>query len=377
MPDEAERRSGEGPTIAVPDYGGASLVNLVAELEHRLTGASVAPRLRPDLASLIPDGDTYVLVLLDGLGDAQLTHPACPTLLADRRASLHAPFPATTTVSLASVATGLPPSAHGLIGYQLYLPDLDQVVNSIKWTTLWGAPVEYPTEGFLPAPNLWERLAAGGAEAITVQPLGFEQSPLTRLLYRGCRFEGTSTVEEWVAAVAQLSSTPGRLIFAYLPQVDFAAHVYGQAGPEYAAAVSIVDVAWARLRSRLGAATAVVTADHGHVDFATQIRLPRELESDRRFYGDGRAMFVRGDGAEDIADRVPARWIPVEDALGWWGPKPRHAEFDLRVPDGILLARDDVLLLHRHSDDRMVGNHGAMTHAEQEIPLIVAGPPQK
>ena len=58
-----------------PDYGGGSLVNLMAELEVRLNGTPLLPQLHAGLAQNIPEGDTYVLVLFDGLGAAQLAHP--------------------------------------------------------------------------------------------------------------------------------------------------------------------------------------------------------------------------------------------------------------------------------------------------------------
>ena len=43
-----------------------------------------------------------------------------------------------------------------------------------------------------------------------------------------------------VDATLQLAAEPGRLVFTYLPHVDFAAHVYGQASDEYGEALSTV-----------------------------------------------------------------------------------------------------------------------------------------
>ena len=60
------------PSITVPDYSGGSLVNLVAEFEHRLTGTSPSPPLHDYQAALIPEASTYVLFLFDGLGTLQL-----------------------------------------------------------------------------------------------------------------------------------------------------------------------------------------------------------------------------------------------------------------------------------------------------------------
>ena len=122
------------------------------------------------------------------------------------------------------------------------------------------------------------------------------------------------------------------------------------------------------------AIAALATADHGHLDFPKdrQVKIPKAAHDGRVFYGDARAVFVLGDGAR-LADELPAVWFPIEDVAGWWGPEPRHPTFDERAPDGILVAEDDRLLLHHHADDRLVGNHGAMTEAERLIPLLIAG----
>ena len=65
----------ESPT---PSYDGTNLANLVAELEVRLTGRSQTRGLRPCLAELIPHTRNYLLLIIDGLGDRQLTHPPQP-----------------------------------------------------------------------------------------------------------------------------------------------------------------------------------------------------------------------------------------------------------------------------------------------------------
>jgi hypothetical protein len=358
-----------------PDYAGGSLVNLVAQLEHRLTGVSAAPLLHAHVANLIPEAASYVLVLFDGLGAAQLGHPSATSMAGSTLAQIDAPFPTTTTVSLATVATGLPPSQHGLIGYQLRIPELAVVVNTIKWTTLWGEPVIFDTEAFLPAPNLWERLSAAGREPVTVQPAHFAGSPLSRLLYRGCRFEGASSVDEIVTATTQLASVPGRLVFTYIPHIDFAAHLLGQQSPDYTVAVAVADAVWSALQARIPDGAALIgTADHGHVDFAAarQVKITRADHASRDFAGDGRAMYVHGEG-ESLAARLPATWYPLDEVRAWWGPGPEHPAIDLRAPDGVLVAHDDYLLLHKHSDDRMIGNHGGLTAPERRIPLMVAG----
>ena len=361
-------------TYRSPDYSGGNLLNLVAEIERRLIGTAPHPGLSPELADAVPAARSFVLALFDGLGDEQLGHPAVGAMRAHRAGSLDSPFPATTTVSLATIATGRSPAEHGLLGYQLWMPTLGAVINTIKWTTLWGEPVDYDTTPFLPAPNLWERLRVPGIEAITLQPWNFERSPMSRMLYRGARFEPWGSEDEAADAAASLVSEPGRLVFLYVPHVDFAAHVGGQTDEGYHEAMGLVDRIWDRLTRRLPReAAAIGTADHGHVDVPLdrQVRLPRLGQEELVLFGDARAMFVRGDGAS-LAANLPATWVPRQEMQHWWGPGDRHPEFDERAPDGVLVADDGYALLHRHSDDSLIGQHGAPTEAELRVPLLVA-----
>ena len=357
-----------------PDYSGGSLLNLVAEIEHRLTGDAQAPRLHEPLGKLIGDADTYVLFLADGLGAGQLGHPAAAPLAAAAVGEIDAPFPTTTTVSWATIATGLSPRQHGLIGYQLYLPETKGVVYTIKWTRGWGEDVAVDHKSFLPSPNLWERLSAAGVEPITVQPGNFGGTKLSTVLYRGCRFEPAYSADEMVDATVQLAAAPRRFIVTYVPHIDVAAHVYGQDSAEYADALQFVGQVWEQLALRLPEGVVMIgTADHGHIDYpkSTIATIERSDEKGRVFYGDSRAMFVKGDG-QRLAEYLPASWLPFEEFADWWGPGPAHPKFAERAPDGVLMADPGRILMHKHSDDRMIGHHGGLEQAERVIPLLVS-----
>jgi len=361
--------------VRIPDYLGGSLVNLVAELEGRLTGRARNAGLHPHLAELIPDADSYLFVLFDGLGDHQLDHPAAAALLADRVGTIDAGFPTTTTVSMATVATGLTPAEHGLLGYQMWVPEVAHIVNTIKWTTLWGEALEHDLDGFLPAPNLWERLDLQGVEPITLQPWNFDDSPMSRMLYRGCRFESWSDEDEAADAAAELAAVPGRFVFAYVPHIDFAAHVGGQRSEDYDEAMAIVARMWERMTRRLpGHIAAVATADHGHVDVGDghRLRIPAAAHDDRRFGGDPRVPFVYGD-VESLAAELGVDWLARSDMEEWWGPGTRHPSFSARAPDGVLLPEPGSVIFHKHGDERLIGQHGGLTDAERMIPLLVRG----
>jgi len=360
--------------ISAPDYLGGSLVNLVAELERRMTGSSPNPGLHPNLADLVPDAESYVFVLFDGLGDHQLSHPAAESLLGARRGAMDAGWPTTTTVSMATVATGLTPAEHGLLGYQMWLPEAERVVNTIKWTTQWGEPIDHDLDSLLPAPNLWERLTAAGIEPITLQPWDFDDSPMSRMLYRGCRFEPWSDEDMAARIAAELTEPKGRFVFFYIPHVDFAAHVTGQQSDDYSEAMSIVGGMWDRLVMNLPEHTvAVGTADHGHIDIPEdrRIEIPRPLHDDHEFGGDPRAPFVHGD-VEQVATATGVEWLPRSEMEHWWGPGEHHPSFESRAPDGVLVPGPNTVVFHKYADERLVGHHGGLSDEERRIPLLVS-----
>ncbi len=366
------------PRIWAPDQEGTGLPELVAELEWRMTGVSFGPRLRAKIAHRIPRAETYVLLLIDGLGARQLVHPAASSLAAASRGTLHAPFPTTTIVSLATIASGLPPGSHGIIGHFMLLRVPAEPVNVLRWVSSSGRNVRPDPARIIPQPNLWERLKSAGVEPITVQPRGYSSSPTSRILYRGCRFEGADGSDDFVQAVTGLASVPGRFVFAYLPDVDVAAHVEGFRGSSYRRALAMASNVWDGISAHLAdGALMVGTADHGLVTVGTagKYRIRRRDHPDLTFFGDPRSLYVRGpeDSIARLAARLPATWCTLDQLTEWWGSGDRRRGTAWSVlPHGAFLADRGRALLPGHFDRRMVGYHGGLDPAEVEIPLLVS-----
>jgi len=361
--------------MRAPDYQGGGLVNLVAELEYRLTGHSVSPRLYADLSNRIPDARSYVFVLFDGLGDHQLEHPDAAPLAAARMGAIDASFSTQTTVNTATMATGLPPSRNGLIAYLLRLDG--RVVNTIFWFDAEGHPagIDYPS--FLPSGNLAERLAGAGVESIVVEPAAFVESPLERVLYRGATVVPAENDAASVRIALERAAEPGKLVAVYVPHIDAAAHAAGQESALYRDALTDASAIWKELAEGLPSHTIMVgTADHGHVDIspARSILLPEP--EDIVFYGDSRVVYVDGnlEAAAALAAELPARWVTRDEMDGWWGPPPYHPEFEERRPDGALVADEGHALLYPGSEGPLIGQHGGLTEEELRIPILVATP---
>jgi hypothetical protein len=344
----------------------------MAELETRLIGSAPSPSLDPLVATQIPEGRTYVLVLFDGLGVAQLAHEEAEPLRNSHRTTLQTTFPSTTSVALATVATGLTPSRHGLVAHLTWLEEENRVVNTLKWVDLAGDTVHHDYASVLPRPNLWERLRSGGIEPITVQPGAFEGSPLSRLLYRGARFEPTWDDEDLVAATATLAAEPNRLIFTYFWPVDFAGHVYGLDSPEFSNAVGLASRIWERILATVPAGVTVIgTADHGLIEYRDEdkVLIRQKAFRELRYAGDPRGVQVWGK-TPALEALATATGSVMVDPISLLGPEP-SPEAEKRTGDSLLLAPPGKVLLPPGFDKRLRSYHGGLEPAELEIPLLI------
>jgi hypothetical protein len=362
--------------MRIPRYDGFGLVNLAAEVEHRLTGSAPAPRLDPSIRAAVPEAATYLLVLIDGLGSGQLGHPAAAPLAAAHRVTIDAPYPTQTSVVTSTLATGLPPSQHGLVSYQLMLPP-HGIVNTLYWYSVAeGEPIDHDPALFLPSPNVAERLAASGREVVVVEPSAMVDSTIDRVLYRGATVRGVGDEEEAVAVALEEAALPGRLVVAYFPHVDAAAHMAGQASDLYAAALETVGRAWTGLEAGLPSHAALLgTADHGHVDIPPEGHITVEPPDGVTIGGDGRVLHLHGPDAAiaALAEGLPGTLVARADAGPLWGPGPFHPAFEERAPDALLFAGHGIAWLFPGDDQPMVGHHGGLTDAEVEIPILVGG----
>ena len=113
----------------LPDYAGACITNIVPAL---LDGTIEAPSWIPSAAL---EADQVVLLVLDGLGWDQLQarRHLAPTLAALAGGPITSVSPTTTATALTSIATGLTPGEHGVVGYRVAVDH--EVLNILRWTT--------------------------------------------------------------------------------------------------------------------------------------------------------------------------------------------------------------------------------------------------
>jgi predicted AlkP superfamily pyrophosphatase or phosphodiesterase len=355
----------------VPDYTGACISNLVPALLEPWPE-------RPAWLPVEATADQVLLFVLDGLGWEQLQERAevCPTLAAMTGGPITTVVPSTTATALTSIATGLSPGLHGVVGYRI---DIDgEVLNVLRWTA--GGRDARET---IPPEKVQGVEPFLGHRPPVITKAEFRRSGFTAAHLESVRFHGYRVPSSMVTDARRLLREGEPFVYCYYEGVDKVAHEYGL-GEHYDAELRAADRLVADLIDGLppGAAL-VVVADHGQVDVGERIvRIhPEALSLSSMLSGEGRFRWLharpgRAEPLYEVATRHHAHeaWVMTRQQViddGWFGPTVTEAARH-RLGDVALVARD--LVAFHDPDDTgpyvLVGRHGSLTSAEMLVPLL-------
>jgi hypothetical protein len=368
-----------------PGYGTRSLADVLPSLAAGLG----VPHL-PDALG-IGRCESALLLLVDGLGAALLEEHAddAPTLaaLAAGR-SLDAGFPASTPISVASLGTGLPPGAHGLVG--LTMREQGVVLDTLKWTTDGrdASALAVPEE-VQPHPTVFDRVAEAGLCPVVVSSRMFRNSALTRAALRGADYRGVVAHGDLIALARQAVTRPGSLVYAYVSELDTVGHVHGPGSAAWRLQLREIDLLVRLLIEDLPAGIVVaVTGDHGMVT----MRGPSVVDLDERpdlqqdlalVAGEPRVRYLYV--ADGVRDRVRQRWtealgdafwIGTRDEVleaGWLGPRT-EPDVAQRMGDLVVVALGEGGVIRGAAEpvvSRLLGQHGSWTDAERRVALAI------
>ncbi|APX00619.1 alkaline phosphatase family protein [Arthrobacter sp. QXT-31] len=392
--DSATRTAEPGPAMSglpvAPAYGRRSVAEVL--------GSAAASLGVPGFGNALglPQAKRVCVVLADGLGRGLLKQKTAHTpflrgILQQGQGAvpvwLDAAFPSTTAASLASLGTGLAPGQHGLVGYDVLDPAQDKVVNMLG---NWDAAVD--PQLWQPFPTVFER-AAEHVAVTTVSLPQFGGSPMTQAALRGGSFVSGTTSHARTAAAAEVMADSGSaLMYFYVNDLDKAGHRYGAQSPQWEHQLEELDATVKRLDASLPAGTTVlVTADHGMLDVPESQRIDYAADAAlvdgvRHTAGEPRMvhLYLEDDAGEAARDRILAAWrarfgdriwaFTRADAIaaGLFGTV--RPEVTGRVGDVMVAARDALALYDtrrvRPTALEVVGQHGSLTKAEREVPLL-------
>jgi predicted AlkP superfamily pyrophosphatase or phosphodiesterase len=344
----------------------------------------------------LPPAQRVCVVLADGLGRALLKQksshtPFLRTVMAGGQRNVptwvDAAFPSTTAASLASLGTGLPAGQHGMVGYDVLDPDQDKVVNLLG---NWDSQVD-PAQ-WQPHPTVFERLA-GELDVVTVSLPQFGNSPMTQAALRGSRFVGGTTLHARTAAAAEAMSGGGRsLMYFYANELDKAGHRYGCQSDRWEHQLEELDSTVKRLSATLPAGTTIlVTGDHGMLDVPESQRIDYSADEKlvagvRHTAGEPRMvhLYLEPDATPAHRESLIEAWRHRFGERIWAFTREQAVDAGLfgtvrpevapRIGDVMIAARDTLALYDtrraRPAALEVVGQHGSLTKAEREVPLL-------
>ena len=372
------------------------LPSLAASLEAALPNTLQLPRAR-----------SAILLLVDGLGLEQLEQYSAhaPFLRkalkqqTEAQTELSTIYPSTTAAALSSFGTGLPPGEHGLVGYDVYDPDRDTVINQLG-----GWDERTDPETWQPTPTIFQQLneqrLAGvhNIEPVTVSLPAFEESALTRAALQGPRFIGHETLTARFAQAAHEAQHPGTLIYLYANELDKVGHQYGPGSDEWLEVLEELDAQARRMVRKLPDGTlAAVTGDHGMITVQEEDRI--DFGHDEELVGHiahtaGEPRMVQlhfaPETTESQRDQTIAAWrqrfgdqawvVTRQQAVeaGWFGRV--NGRVHPRIGDVLVAGFAPIALYDSRraapQSFAMVGHHGAPTPAEVRIPWLLIRTPE-
>jgi Type I phosphodiesterase / nucleotide pyrophosphatase len=372
----------------LPEYGRRSLAEVLPAAVAALGG----PKAPASDELVLPPSRAIALLLVDGLGHELLrAHAAdAPFLSALPDAGpLTVGFPSSTVVSLASLGTGLPPGAHGLVGSSLRVNG--EVLDALRWSAHVpkGADLRklLVPEQVQPHQTVLERAEAARIGVSVVTAEGVRGSGLTRATLRGGTFRGVRALGDLAAELITAMQRPGlQLAYGYHADLDMLGHGHGPGSFPWRMQLRQIDAFAGMIAEAMPSdALLLVTADHG------MVTVDRKLDADthpdlRRnvvaLGGDARSRHVHA--RQGAAADVLATWqsvlgddawvVPREQAVeqGWFGPLGPHV-ID-RIGDVVMAARGSAAVIRSVAEpviSRLPGQHGSLSAEEQFVPLLM------
>ena len=363
-----------------PEYSHRSLCDVVPSVAQAIGSPLGASPLQ------LPEAPAYVVFLIDGLGARLLERyaHAAPFLssLLNEDALGTAGVPSTTATSLTSFGTGLPPGAHGLVGFTSRVPGTDRLLNALAWSKDVD-PLEW--QPHRPALQL---LAEAGATVTVVNKREFAGTGLTVASQRGATYVGADKAGERIATAVQAAGERTSLTYLYDADLDWTGHRHGIASAHWLQQLAMIDAEAEQLREALpSSARLLVVADHGMVDSPAESRIDVDehpelrqgvalLGGEARF----RHLYCAGGAVADVAaawtevlgDRAEVLTRDQAIARGWFGTvEPSVLP---RLGDVLVASRGDNAILSSLDfpyEVTLVGMHGSLTPDEMLIPLMV------
>jgi len=389
--------------FVLPDYDQFNIVN-VSSVVGKIF--SVNSLMKVNLPSVCVDDfsgvEKVVLFVVDGLGfNRFVSHmekfKGAFYDLADRGVlkAFSSTFPSTTSTALTSIYTGLAPSIHGVVGFNMYVPDYGVIFNTLDMNPVIGYSsgidlVDFFAGASFPWPSM---LLDAGIKVKTFTRRNLAGSGLSRLIHRQQDMAGYALVSDMMVGIRRALEQPGPLFLSvYYAGVDTLEHSYGPYTEEVSAELQLFEnLLKSQLIEKLSTeekqkTLLLLTADHGVVDVLQTYFLNDPKVSDHFLLpptGDMRSTYFfpkygRKEQLRGALENTLQGFRVVESMdlieRGAFGPVKNLDHLQTIVGELTALSQSKNIILHQyHPGEKLqgvYGAHGGMTPEEMIVPLL-------
>lgn len=363
--------------IRFPDYSD-SIMNLSNSILQYF-GAKNYHEGLSDLNALLEEKQYKHVVLMvnDGLGyeNIQELLPEDSFLRQHLVRPISSIFPPTTTAATTALQSGLSASQHGWMGWNVLVPQVDDVVTLFlrrgKSSGTFYSPD--PAKTHLTYDNLYNKIPREtGVAAYGISPHEINKYD----------FNEPQRLYEMIEEFA--SKDEKNYIYAYYDQPDGLMHMNGTQSQVVKDKVAYIDEQLRILSTKLKDTLIIVTADHGLVDVENLYLedypelvelLSSETSIEPRavnfFIKDGKKEVFESKFNQHFADKFKLMSKAEVLESGLFGDFESHPNFKIALGDYLAVATDRFTLLDTRQDPSFKAHHAGLTQREMLVPLIL------
>ncbi|MGC8850349.1 MAG: alkaline phosphatase family protein, partial [Candidatus Bathyarchaeia archaeon] len=271
-------------------------------------------------------------------------------------------FPSVTPTALMTLYTGLPPLAHGVLGFEFYLEKADRIINPFKL----DSDEAFLKDVFGSAGNLFEEAAQKGLGVCAFMPKDLSSSPATRMMLRNVRVIGYRSLASVDRLISGARNT--KLFYAYYSRLDEILHKEGPKSRKIANVIrEVQNLIEGSLKKGLGV---ILLSDHSFVEVNRRVSV--KAGNAKMASNGGRVIYIyNGDSLEGCNGQCFESFAR-EQLLreGWLG----EGEHPGRIGETILVARDGCFLTWEGKDSGDKATHGGFLMEEIVAPLAIFSP---
>lgn len=326
------------------------------------------------------------LVLLDGFGWNLFSNlKAFHDTTALKTTSV---FPSTTATALASLASGLNPAEHAIIGYKAAYKEVGSIIKPLEFTyassNREGQLAHLGTlKEMFKITTIFDRLKQKRLRSTVITPSFISDSDYSNMIFSGAS-EVLGYKDIWEALFMykqELERPRSRFVYLYIPYIDSIEHVYGHNHEISLDSSSHIFDKIANITKRYSSkVTGILTSDHGHIDIEREIDMHRDKALLKKLdlppYGDGRAPLFKS--RYDIRKELSKYNLRV---FGNGDFKRLFGRIDRRVadllPDFVGVPLDSGSYGYKYEmtppkrTHTLKSNHGGLSQDEMEIPIVL------